>query len=208
MQSFFKFSLPSLIRQGLTSVSNGLLNNLTKPFGDAAIAAMSVVSRYSNFLMCVGLGMGQGFQPVASFNYQAKKIGRVKKGLLFTTAFGLIFIGAMSVISILFAEPIITIFQKHPEVIAIGSKALRFTAIGMMFMPFSVPVNMLYQSIQQPTISSILSLIRSGLVTIPMLLFGVPLLGLLGIQLAQPAADVIAGLISIPFIINFVRKPE
>lgn len=206
--SICRVGLPSLIRQGLTSVSNGLLNNLTKPFGDAAIAAMSVVSRYSNFLMCVGLGMGQGFQPVASFNFQAKKIHRVKKGLLFTTAFGLVFIGTMSTVSILFAEPIISIFQKHPDVIAIGSKALRFTAIGMMFMPFSVPVNMLYQSIQQPTISSILSLIRSGLVTIPMLLMGVPFLGLLGIQIAQPAADLIAGLVSIPFIINFVRKAE
>ena len=203
-----RVGLPSLIRQGLTSVTNGLLNNVTKPFGDAAIAAMSVVSRYSNFLMCVGLGMGQGFQPVASFNYQAKKYDRVKKGLLFTTAFGLVFIGAMSTISIVFAEPIITIFQKHPDVISIGAKALRFTAIGMMFMPFSVPVNMLYQSIQQPTISSVLSLIRSGMVTIPLLLFGVPLLGLLGIQLAQPIADIVAGLISIPFIIRFLRKTE
>lgn len=203
-----RVGLPSLIRQGLTSITNGLLNNITKPFGDAAIAAMSVVSRYSNFLMCVGLGMGQGFQPVASFNYQAKKINRVKKGLLFTTAFGLVFIGAMSTVSIIFAEPIITIFQKHPDVISIGAKALRFTAVGMMFMPFSVPVNMLYQSIQQPTISSVLSLIRSGMVTIPLLLFGVPLLGLLGIQLAQPIADVIAGLISIPFIIHFIRKTE
>lgn len=203
-----KIGLPSLIRQGLTSVTNGLLNNITKPFGDAAIAAMSVVSRYSNFLMCVGLGMGQGFQPVASFNYQAKKYDRVKKGLLFTTAFGLVFIGAMSTVSIIFAEPIISIFQKHPEVIAIGSKALRFTAVGMMFMPFSVPVNMLYQSIQQPTISSVLSLIRSGMVTIPVLLFGVPFLGLLGIQIAQPTADIIAGLISIPFIIRFLRQKE
>ena len=204
--SICRVGLPSLIRQGLTSVTNGLLNNVTKPFGDAAIAAMSVVSRYSNFLMCVGLGMGQGFQPVASFNYQAKRVDRVKKGLLFTTAFGLVFIGAMSTISMIFAEPIIGIFQKHPEVIEIGAKALRFTAFGMMFMPFSVPVNMLYQSIQQPTISSVLSMIRSGAVTIPLLLIGVPFLGLLGIQIAQPTADVIAGLISIPFIIRFVKS--
>ena len=203
-----RVGFPSLIRQGLTSITNGLLNNLTKPFGDAAIAAMSVVSRYSNFLMCVGLGMGQGFQPVASFNYQAKKYHRVKQGLLFTTAFGLVFIGAMSIISIVFAEPIISIFQKHPDVIEIGSKALRFTAIGMMFMPFSVPVNMLYQSIQKPSISSFLSLIRSGLITIPMLLFTVPLLGILGIQIAQPTADFVAGVISIPFIIRYCRNPK
>lgn len=204
--SICRVGLPSLIRQGLTSVTVGVLNNVTKPFGDAAIAAMSVVNRYSNFLMCVGLGMGQGFQPVASFNYQARKYDRVKKGLLFTTAFGLVFIGAMSLLSIAFAEQIIALFQKHSEVIRIGSVALRFTAFGMMFMPFSVPVNMLYQSIQQPTISSILSLIRSGAVTIPILLIGVPLLGLTGIQIAQPTADILAGLLSIPFIIRFLRK--
>lgn len=204
--SIFRVGLPSLIRQGLTSVTVGLMNNVTKPFGDAAIAAMSVVSRYSNFLMCVGLGMGQGFQPVASFNYQAKEYDRVKKGLIFTTCFGLVFIGGMSSVSILFAEPIITIFQKSPEVVSIGAKALRFTAVGMMFMPFSVPVNMLYQSIQQPTISSVLSMIRSGAVTIPILLLAVPVLGLLGIQIAQPSADVIAGLISIPFIIRFLKQ--
>ena len=206
--SVCRVGFPSLIRQGLTSVTNGLLNNLTKPFGDAAIAAMSVVTKYSSFLMCVGLGMGQGFQPVASFNYQARKVDRVKKGLVFTTVFGLVFIGGMSTLSILFAEPIISIFQKHPEVIAIGAKALRFTAIGMMFMPFSVPVNMLYQSIQQPTIASVLSLIRSGAVTIPLLLILVPTVGLLGIQIAQPLADVVAGLISIPFIVRFVRNPN
>lgn len=204
--SIARVGFPSLIRQGLTSVTNGILNNVTKPFGDAAIAAMSVVSRYSNFLMCVGLGIGQGFQPVASFNYQAKRVDRVKKGLLFTTACGLVLVGGMSVISILFAEPIISLFQDHPDVIRIGSLALRFTAFGMMFMPFSVPVNMLYQSIQQPTISSILSLIRSGAVTIPVLLVGVPLLGLTGIQIAQPTADIIAGLISIPFIIRFLKQ--
>ena len=204
--SICRVGFPSLIRQGLTSVTVGVLNNVTKPFGDAAIAAMSVVNRYSNFLMCVGLGMGQGFQPVAAFNYQAKKYSRVKKGLLFTTVFGMVFIGVMSLISIIFAQQIIGIFQKHSDVIRIGTTALRFTAFGMMFMPFSVPVNMLYQSIQQPTISSILSLIRSGAVTIPLLLIGVPFLGLLGVQIAQPAADIIAGIISIPFIIRFLRS--
>jgi len=204
--SICRVGLPSLIRQGLSSVTTGVLNNLTKPFGDAAIAAMSVVNRYSMFLMCVGLGIGQGFQPVAAFNYQAKKYKRVKQGLVFTMCFGLCFIGGISLLSIFAAEPIISLFQKKEAVVEVGSVALRYAAIGMMFMPFSVPVNMLYQSIQKPTISSILSLIRSGLITIPMLLICVPLLKLNGVQIAQPTADIIAGLISIPFIIHFLRK--
>lgn len=204
--SICRVGFPSLIRQGLTAVTTGLLNNLTKPFGDAAIAAMSVVSRYSMFLMCVGLGMGQGFQPVAAFNYQAKKYRRVKQGLLFTMCFGLVFIGSLAVVSLFAAEHIVGIFQKAPEVIAIGAPALRYAAIGMIFMSLSVPVNMLFQSIQQPTISSILSLLRSGAITIPMLLICVPAFELLGIQIAQPTADVLSGLISVPFIVRFLWK--
>ena len=204
--SICRVGLPSLIRQGLSSITTGVLNNLTKPFGDAAIAAMSVVNRYSMFLMCVGLGMGQGFQPVAAFNYQARKYKRVKQGMVFTMCFGFIFIGGISLLSIFAAEPIIGLFQRKQEVIDVGAVALRYAAVGMMFMPFSVPVNMLYQSIQKPTISSILSMIRSGAITIPMLLIGVPLLQLTGVQIAQPCADVAAGLISIPFILHFLRK--
>lgn len=204
--SIFRVGLPSLIRQSLNAVTTGVLNNLTKAFGDAAIAAMSVVSRYAMFLMCVGLGMGQGFQPVASFNYRARKFDRVKNGLVFLMIFALVVIGGASTVSIFMAPQIIQIFQKAPEVVEVGTTALRNYAFGMIFMSFSVPVNMLYQSIQKPTISSILSMIRSGAVTIPILLIGVPLLGLPVIQTAQPIADVIAGCISIPFIIDFLRK--
>ena len=204
--SIFRVGLPSLIRQSLNAVTTGILNNLTKAFGDAAIAAMSVVSRYAMFLMCVGLGMGQGFQPVASFNYRAGKYDRVKKGLIFLIIFALIVIGGASTVSIFFAPGIVSIFQKAPEVIEIGAPALQRYAVGMIFMAFSVPVNMLYQSIQKPTISSVLSMIRSGAVTIPILLIGVPLFGLPVIQTAQPIADVLAGCISIPFIIHFLRK--
>ena len=206
--SICRVGLPSLIRQSLNAVTSGVLNNLTKAFGDAAIAAMSVVSRYAMFLMCVGLGMGQGFQPVAAFNYRTKRYDRVKKGLVFLVAFAVVFIGGLGVYSIFHAEEIIRIFQESPEVISIGAPALRNYAVGMMFMAFSVPVNMLYQSIQKPTVSSMLSMIRSGAITIPLLLIGVPLLGLPMIQMAQPTADIIAGTISIPFIIHFLRKKE
>jgi len=201
-----RVGMPSLIRQSLNAITHGVMNNMTKVFGDAAIAAMSVVGKYAQFLMCVGLGMGQGFQPFAAFNYQAEKYKRVKQGLVFLICFAFIFIGTISVISMIFAEPIVAIFQKNPQVIEIGSFALRAYAFGMIFMAFSVPVNMLYQSIRKPTISSILSLLRSGAITIPLLLVLVPLVGITGIQIAQPVADVVSGLISIPFILRFLKK--
>lgn len=204
--SICKVGFPSLIRQGLTSISTGLLNNLTKPFGDAAIAAMSVVNRYSMFVMCIGLGIGQGFQPVASFNYQAGEYKRVKKGLLFTTAVGFVFVFVLSAAGFAFAEQIVYLFQKDPAVIKVGVAALRYASIGLLFMPLSIPVNMLYQSIRRAGISSFLSLLRSGLYFIPLLLIGSQLWGLTGIQLAQPLTDLLNGLTCIPFVLYFLYK--
>lgn len=200
--------LPSLIRQCLTAVSGSLLNNLTKPFGDAAIAAMSVVNRYSMFVMCVGLGIGQGFQPMAAFNYEAGEKKRVRKGLLFTMGFAAVFVTLMSVITFVYAEQIILLFQDAPKVVEIGSRALRFAAFGLLFMPLTIPINMLYQSIRKAGIASLLSTLRSGALLMPTLLIGVPILGLTGIQIAQPVADCLTGLISVPFIIRFLRKEK
>lgn len=201
-----RVGFPALIRQGLSSISNGLLNNLTKVYGDAAIAAMSVVNRFSAFVMCVGLGIGQGFQPVASFNYQAREYGRVKKGLLITMGVGLVFVACLAVPGFIFAAPIVYLFQHSPQVIQIGSFALRWACVGVMFLPLSVPVNMLYQSIRKPELSSLLSLMRSGLMFIPTLMLTTHLWGLLGIQISQPLADMLTGLFCIPFTLAFLHK--
>ena len=200
--------LPSLIRQCLTAISGSLLNNLTKPFGDAAIAAMSVVNRYSMFVMCVGLGIGQGFQPVAAFNYEAGEKKRVRHGLLFTMCFATVFVTIMSVITFFCAEDIIMLFQDAPKVVTVGATALRYAAFGLMFMPLTIPINMLYQSIRKAGIASFLSTLRSGALLMPTLLIGVPVLGLTGIQIAQPVADCLTGLISIPFILHFLRTEK
>ncbi len=201
-----RVGLPSLIRQGLTSISHGLLNNLTKPFGDAAIAAMSVVNRFSSLVMCVGLGIGQGFQPVAAFNYRAKEYKRVKQGLVFTTILGFCVVLCLSTGGFLLAAPIVRIFQESEAVIDVGVPALRYATIGLLFLPLSVPINMLYQSIQHAGTASFLSILRSGAILIPALLITTRLWGLLGIQISQPISDAVTGLISIPFMLHFLRK--
>ena len=204
--SICKVGFPAMIRQGLSSISQGLLNNLTKPFGDAAIAAMSVVNRFTMFILCVGLGIGQGYQPVAAFNYRAKEYNRVKKGLTVTMGLGFILVSLIAIPGFIFAKEIVTAFQKNPEVIEIGTYALRWATVGAMFLPLSVPVNMLYQSIRNVKISSFLSLMRSGLAFIPVLVISTQFLGLVGIQISQPIADMITGLVSVPFTLHFLFK--
>lgn len=203
-----KVGFPAIIRQGLSSISSGLLNNLTRPYGDAAIAAMSVVNRFAAFIMCVGLGIGQGYQPVASFNYQAKEYKRVKKGLLVTMGIGFCFISCLAIPGAVFAEQVIHVFQKSEQVKEIGVFALRCSCLGTTFLAFSVPVNMLYQSIRKAGMSSFLSMLRSGLMFIPTLIVTTHFLGIVGIQISQPLADMLTGLVSIPFVISFLKKEK
>lgn len=203
-----RVGFPAVVRQGLSSISSGLLNNLTRPYGDAAIAAMSVVNRFAAFIMCVGLGIGQGYQPVASFNYQAKEYRRVKKGLLVTMAIGFCFISCLAIPGFIFAEEVIHLFQKSEQVKEIGVFALRCSCIGTVFLAFSVPVNMLYQSIRKAGISSFLSMLRSGLMFIPTLVVTTHFFGIVGIQISQPLADMLTGLVSIPFVISFLKKEK
>ena len=204
--NIFKMGLPSLIRQGLTSISNGLLNNLIKPFGDAPIAAMSIVQKYSSFVMCVGLGIGQGYQPFASFNYELKEYDRVKKGSKFLLTFGTIAVGALATLGFIFAPSIVALFQKEIAVIEVGTPAMRYASVGLWFLPISVACNMLYQSIRKAVMASFMAIMRSGAVLIPVLIITSALWGLDGIIMAQGISDILTGIITLPFFIRFFEK--
>ena len=119
---------------------------------------------------------------------------------------GFCLISCLALPGFIFAEKIVYLFQKSPAVIEIGTPALRYACVGVLFLSLSVPVNMLYQSIRKPGMSSFLSLLRSGLTFMPTLLLTTSLWGLAGIQISQPIADVITGLISVPIIIRFLKK--
>lgn len=198
--------LPSLARQGLNSVSTMVLNAQAKAFGDAAIAAMGYVGRTSSLIFSVGLGIGQGFQPVSGFNYGAKKYSRVKKGTWFTLLFGAAFIGVISAGCFTLAPQIISLFRKEAEVIQIGSEALRIQCVFLLFLPISVVATMLFQSIGKSIPALILSCLQSGLVFIPLCMILPLFLDIRGIEIAQPLAYFTAALVSLPMTLAFLRR--
>ena len=197
--------LPSMARQGLASVSTMLLNIQAGIYGDAAIAAMSIVSRVCNFLFSVGLGIGQGFQPVAGFNYGAEKYSRVKKGFYFTWILGTIMLGIFSISGMVFAKQLVTFFRDDAKVVEIGAFALKIQCISLYFIPFSVCGNMMFQSIGKSNTATFLSTLRGGLCFIPILFLFHFMFGLLGIQIAQTAADILASVMTIPFVMRFFK---
>lgn len=198
--------LPSLARQGLNSASTMVLNMAAKPFGDAAIAAMGYVGRTSNLIFSVGVGIGQGFQPVAAFNYGAKKYSRVKKGAYVTLAVGAAFIGVLSVICYAFAPQVISLFRKDAEVVQIGGEALRIMCLFLICLPVSVVGNMLFQSIGKSMTALILACLQSGLLFIPLCIILANVFGIRGIEVAQPVAYFCSAAISLPVTVRFLGK--
>lgn len=200
--------LPTLMRQGLNSVSTTLLNTQASLYGDGAIAAMSIVSRCGNLLFSFALGIAQGFQPVCAYNYGAKMYERVKKATYFTMIFGMSVLGVLCVICYFEAPMIIGMFRDDPEVTLVGVGALRFLCLTLFTLPISAVGNMLFQSIGKSGRALLLACIQSGLLFIPLISILPYLIGVTGIQIAQPISYMISCLMTLPFVITFFKKLE
>ena len=198
--------LPSLIRQGMMSVSTMVLNYMSMPYGDAAIAAMSIVSRVCNFIFAIALGISQGFQPVSAFNFGAKKFKRVKRAFIFCCGLSMIILGILSVLSLIFSGHIIGLFRDDVDVIGVGTFALRAQCIVLFISPITLAASMMFQGAGENLASSIASFLRSGITFIPMVAILPRFFGIYGIQLAQPVADVISFVVVMPLIVRFFKK--
>ena len=199
---------PSFFRQGLASVASVMLNRAAGLYGDAAIAAMSVVGRVFMFILSALLGFGQGFQPVAGYNYGARRYDRLRQAYFFCLKVGVVGLFIMAAIGFMFAPDIMAIFRRDdPLVIAIGSRAFRLQCALLPFQALVVISNMLFQSTGQAKEATLLAVSRQGLFFLPLILL-LPALfdSILGVQLAQPIADLLTALLTLPLVIRFWRK--
>ena len=197
--------LPSMLRQVLNSVATILLNSSAAPFGDEAVAAMSIVSRISFFVFALALGIGQGFQPVCAFNFGAGKYARLRKAFRVTLMMSESVILIAAAVCFLLSGRLIGVFRNDPLVIEIGTRALRLQMATVIFLPFTMCTEMLYQSTGHRLGASFMSSARSGLFFIPALLILSRLRGLNGIQEAQPFAYLLAIPMAAAFILRFMR---
>lgn len=195
---------PSMLRQGLNSICIAVLNSQAAFYGDYAIAAMSICNRIVGLMYSLFIGIGQGFQPVAAFNYGAHKYDRVRKAFLFTlfAAFGVTL--CSSSICRIYSNSIIRLFRSDPEVVSTGTQALRYACNGMLILPISGIGGMLFQSTGNKWRAMMIASLQSGLIFLPLLFILPAYLGIQGIEMAQPIAFAIAGIISIPFILHFL----
>lgn len=199
--------VPSLFRQGLGSVAIMLLNAAAAGFGDAAVAAMSIVSRVTQFLGSAVVGFGQGFQPVCGFNCGAGRYDRVREAFWFCVKVCFFFLLGISALAMAFAPRVIWVFlMDDPEVIRIGAGALRLQCAALPLFSFVVISNMMLQTMGLAGKASLLAAARQGLFLIPAVLILPRLTGLLGVQMSQPVADVLAFLLALPVTLGVLRE--
>ena len=183
------------------------LNTAARPYGDAAIAAMSIVTRVSQFAGSAMIGFGQGFQPVCGFNYGARKYERVTRGFRFCVKASSLILLTLAVLGFLFAPQIIAVFRgDDPEVVRIGALTLRLQCISFPITGFVVMSNMLLQNIAMTLRASIVAAARQGLFFVPFALILPHLFGLAGVQCCQAASDLCAFILALCVTLPVVRQ--
>ncbi len=201
--------MPSLCRQGLNSVGTICLNVGAGVYGDAAIAAMSIVGRIVMFANSCVIGFGQGFQPVCGFCYGAKKYDRVKQAFWFCVRTATAFLCCAAVVAFLAAPGLVAVFRKgDADVAAIGAAALRAQCCTFPLSAWIVMCNMMMQTIGKSVRASILAMARQGLFFVPAVLILPRLFGLTGLEISQAVADVITFAVAIPLQISVFREMD
>ena len=197
---------PSFGRQGLNSIGGMLLNLAARGYGDAAVAGMSIVSRIFMFIISVAIGVGQGLQPVASFNYGARKYRRVRQAAIFTIEAAFCMLVVLVGLCWVNGDALIRLFRDDPAVTAVALPAFHYQCLAMLLHPIIVVANMTFQSVGASGRATFLACCRQGVFFIPLILILPRTHGLFGVEICQPIADVLTFLVSLPFLLAFLQQ--
>lgn len=181
--------IATFARQALSSLSLGLINLAAKPYGDAAVASMGVTLRVLSLGVFIVFGYNQGFQPIAGYNYGAKKYERLNEAIKISLKWTTVFCVIVTAIFMAFAEGIISTFSNDIEVIAIGAKTLRATTLLFPLFGFQQVYAVLFQALGRGREAFILSLSRQGIFLIPAVLILPKFFELNGVIFSQTVAD-------------------
>ena len=191
--------IPTAVIQICLSVAASLTNisAAALPHSDEIIAAYGVVQRLILIGCYVVMGFMQGYQPVASYAFGAKKEERFQQSVRFALKGSMILTILVAVFYILLAKPLISLFNSNPMIVDYGrwlliSQVALYPAFGLCYM-----MTITYQTIGASKYGLFLSVIRQGLFYIPFILVLPKIFGIYGIYVSQPAADVLTILVCI-----------
>lgn len=197
----------SMFRSGLAVVAAVLLNDMAGNISDSVLAGIGVCTKIMMFPFSIILGFGTGFQPVAGYNWGAKRFDRVRESYRFSSKVAVIGAVIMSAILVVFAKPIIILFAgEDPEMLQIGTLCMISQCIALPIHGWVAVVNMLCAGLGNAKAALVLSTARQGSCFIPILYVMAWIFRANGIATVQAVADVLTLALAIPIIINMKKK--
>lgn len=205
LREIMRSGLPSLLRQGTTSLSAVLLSRICAGFGAHALAGMGLAVRVCTLYSSALIGFGQGFQPVCGVNLGAGKLNRCKTAYFFCqrAAFGVTLV--LSTAVFLFAPALTDRFAPDAQTASFASLALRAQSAVFFAQSAVVLMTMLTQAMGMTVRSSLVATSRQGLFFIPLLLILPRLFGERGLIFCQSISDLSALLFSFFLTRNIFR---
>lgn len=197
----------SMFRSGLAVVSAILLNDIAGNISDSVLAAVGVCNKVMMFPFGIILGFGNGFQPVAGFNWGAKRFERVQQSYGFSSRTALIGAAIMAALLILFADPLIVAFAgTDPEMREIGRLCMILQCIALPLHAWVTVVNMLCSSLGNARGAFILAIARQGTCFLPILFPLTTFFGVYGVASVQAIADVLSMIFAVPLAIVMKKR--
>lgn len=199
--------IPAALSSLLMSVSQIITNSQMAVHGDLAVAAYGVASKVLMIVTMVGIGLGQGIQPVLGYCYGAKDHKRFRGVLKFSAVFGLLLCAVVALGCFAFTQPIVKIFLTEASALTDGVSFTRIMlTTAWLFGLYYVLLNAL-QAMGAAKPSFAVSVCRQGVIYIPAVFLMGAVMGQSGLVWAQPVADVLS-LVLVAVLLAFQMRSE
>ncbi len=189
--------LPASITNILMSLSNILMNTFLVTYGDVAVAGMGIAMKANMLVVFVQLGLGAGVQPLVGYNFGARNFRRMKDTMKFAVLCNIIAGVVLTFAYFIFTRQIVSVFIGDEDVIEMGVKMLRALMYSSPFLGILFVLNFSFQAMGKAKESLALAISRQGFVFVPCTIIMNKLIGLEGLILSQPIADIGSILIAV-----------
>ncbi|MBO7200641.1 MAG: MATE family efflux transporter [Bacteroidales bacterium] len=174
--------------------------------GDLAIGAYGIVNRVVFLIIMVVMGLNQGMQPIAGYNFGGGDMGRVKRVLRLTIYAATVITTFGFLVGELLPNLVVSAFTTDKELVALASHGLRITVLVFPIVGFQMVVSNFFQCIGMAGKAIFFSLSRQVLFLIPGLLIFPTFLGTTGVWMSMPISDAIASIVAAVMLWDFIRK--
>lgn len=198
--NIYEIGFPSIVMQSAASFMIFQLNNLLASFSTTATAVLGVYFKLQSFVILPVFGLNNSVISIVSYNYGAGKIKRLLKTVKVANIYAFSIMLAGFVLCQVLPSQILKIFDASDNMLAIGVPALRIISFSFLIAPFSIVSSGTFQALGKGTFSLIISLIRQLIVILPLSYLLSRVMGMKGVWVAFPIAEIVAGILTIIYL--------